>query len=340
MPPAPFAVRPMPCLDVQELAPVAGYLFRRVIQAILVVLGVVLITFILAQVIPGGEARAVLGPRATPELIARFNRHNGFTKPILVQFWHYLIGLPQLHLGFSYQFTQPVWAIIQERLPKTLVLVGVSLVLALLVAIPLGVFQVVCRHKPSDHVVTGVAFVLYAMPTFFIGTLFVVWFAFDLHLLPVSPPYSRSAWAIFTDPRAFVMPVLTLSATTVAAFSRYMRSSLLDAMAEDYIRTARAKGASSRRVLYGHAFRNALIPIITLIGLSLPAIVSGAVIVEDLFNYPGMGLLVVQAAENTDVPLVLGTTLVATVATVVGSLLADVLYVVVDPRIRYTGLSS
>lgn len=317
-----------------------GYLFRRVLQAIVVVLGVILITFILSQVIPGGEARAVLGVRATPQLIAKFNRVNGLTRPILVQFWHYLIGLPQLHLGFSYKFTQPVWVIIQNRLPKTLVLVGTALVIALLIAIPLGVFQVVRRRKPSDYVFTGVAFVLYAAPTFFIATLFIVWFAFDLHLLPVSPPPAGSAWAVFTDPKAFVMPVLTLSATTIAAFSRYMRSSLLDAMAEDYIRTARAKGATRRRVLYGHALRNALIPVITLIGLALPVTVSGAVIVESIFNYPGMGLLIVEAAENTDIPLVLGTTLVATVAVVIGSLLADILYVIVDPRIRYVGLTN
>lgn len=319
------------------MAAVAGYLFRRFLQAALVVLGVILITFIFSRVIPGGEARAVLGQRATPQLIKQFNRENGLTKPILLQFWHYLSGLPQLRLGYSYQFTQPVWAIIRDRLPKTLVLVGTSLTIALLVAIVLGVFQVVRRHKPSDYVLTGLAFILYASPTFFIGTLFIVWFSFDLHLLPVSPPSDASPWAIFTDPRAFVMPVLTLSATTIAAFSRYMRSSLLDAMAEDYIRTAKAKGASNRRALYGHALRNALIPVITLVGLSLPAVVSGAVIVESIFNYPGMGLLVVQAAENTDVPLVLGTTLVATVATVIGSLVADLLYVIVDPRIRYTG---
>lgn len=318
----------------------AGYLFRRVLQAMLVVIGVVLVTFVLSRVIPGGEARAVLGPRATPALIAKFNRSNGLTRPILVQFWRYLIDLPQLRLGFSYKFTQPVWVIIQERLPKTLVLVGTSVLLALLIAIPLGVFQVVRRRKASDYAVTGLAFVLYASPTFFIGTLFIVWFAFDLHVLPVAPPSGGSAWAVFTDPLAFIMPVLTLSATTIAAFSRYMRSSLLDAMAEDYTRTARAKGASKRRVLYAHALRNALIPIITLVGLSLPAIVSGAVIVESLFNYPGMGLLVVEAAENTDIPLVLGTTLVATVATVIGSLLADVLYVIADPRIRYTGLAA
>ncbi len=153
----------------------------------------------------------------------------------------------------------------------------------------------------------------------------------------MSPPSDASAWAVFTDPRAFVLPVVTLAATTVASFSRYMRSSMMDALAEDYIRTARAKGAGNRRVLYGHALRNALIPMITLLGLSLPAIVSGALIVENVFNYPGMGLLTVQSAFNDDIPVVLGTTLVITVATVIGSLLADILYAVADPRIRLGG---
>lgn len=314
-----------------------GFLVRRFLQAIVVVVGVIFITFILARVIPGGEARAVLGPKATPHLIRVFNHVNGLTQPLWVQFWHYLINVPQLKLGYSYKFTQPVWDVLRQRLPKTLLLVGVSTLLALVVALPLGVVQVVRRNKPTDHVLTGLAFILYAMPSFFLGTLLTIWFSFDIHLFPVSPKSGAGALTIFVDPRAFVLPVVTLAALTIAGFSRYMRSSLLDAMAEDYVRTARAKGASDRRVLYGHAMRNALIPIVTLLGLTLPTIVSGAVIVEDVFNYPGMGLLVVQAAENTDIPLVLGTTLVISIATVLGSLVADVLYVVVDPRIRYGG---
>jgi peptide/nickel transport system permease protein len=139
---------------------------------------------------------------------------------------------------------------------------------------------------------------------------------------------------VFTEPRAFVMPVITLAAITIASFSRYMRSSMMDALTQDYVRTARAKGASNNRVLYGHALRNALIPILTLIGLSLPAIASGALITETVFNYPGMGLLTVTAAGNDDVPTVLGATLVITIFTVAGSLLADVLYAIADPRIR------
>jgi peptide/nickel transport system permease protein len=162
----------------------------------------------------------------------------------------------------------------------------------------------------------------------------ILWFALDLKWFPVSPPINSGGFTIFADPHAFILPVLTLSAITIASFSRYMRSSMMDAMAEDYVRTAKAKGASSRRVLYGHALRNALIPILTLIGLSLPAIVSGALITEDVFNYPGMGLLTVNAADNGDVATILGTTLVVTIATVLGSLLADILYAVADPRIR------
>jgi peptide/nickel transport system permease protein len=310
---------------------------RRVAQGVVVVLGVTLIVFLLSQLIPGGEARAVLGARATAAAIRTFDRVNGLTKPIVLQFWHYLIGLPQLHLGYSYKYNEPVWDLIQQRLAKTVLLVAVSLVLTLAVAIPLGMFQVVRRNKPSDHVVTSVAFVLYAMPTFMFGTLLIVWLSFDLHWLPVAPPPNAPPWALFTDPLAFLMPVVTLAVTTIAGFSRYMRSSVLDALAEDYTRTARAKGASERRVLYGHAFRNALIPIVTLLGLSLPGVVSGAVIVETLFNYPGMGLLVVQSASNDDIAVVLGTTLVITVVTVIGSLAADLLYVIVDPRIRYGG---
>lgn len=314
-----------------------GYLVRRFLQAIVVVVGVIIIVFLLSRLIPGGEAKAVLGAHATPGLVRVFNHANGLTQPLWVQFWHYLIGLPLLHLGYSYKYTEPVWDVISTKLPKTLLLVGTSTLLALVIAVPLGVLQVVRRNKPSDYALTGLAFVLYAMPSFFLGTLLIIWFSFDLKWFPVAPPSNASPFAVWTDPRGFVLPVLTLAALTIASFSRYMRSSLLDAMAEDYIRTAKAKGASGRRVLYGHALRNALIPIITLLGLALPGIVSGAVIVETLFNYPGMGLLTVQAAENADIPTVLGTTLVITVATVVGSLLADLLYVIVDPRIRYGG---
>ncbi len=314
-----------------------GFLLRRFLQAIIVILGVVLIVFVLGQLIPGGEARAVLGSKATPVGIANFNRLNGLDQPLWDQFYHYVVDLLHGNLGYSYKYNQGVTAVISERLPKTLVLVGTATAVALIISVPLGILQVVRRNTVSDYALTGLSFILYAMPPFLLGTLMIIYLSFDLHWFPVSPPSDASAWAVFTDPRSFVMPVITLAAITIASFSRYMRSSMMDALAEDYIRTARAKGASNRRVLYGHALRNALIPILTLLGLSLPAIVSGAVITETVFNYPGMGLLVVYASENSDIPLVLGTTLVVTVATVVGSLLADILYAIADPRIRFGG---
>jgi peptide/nickel transport system permease protein len=316
-----------------------GFLIRRAIQAIIVILGVVLIVFLLGKLIPGGEAAAALGPRRTPAAVAHFNLVNGLDLPIYDQLWRYVWGLFHLNLGYSFKNNELVKDLISQRLPKTLTLVGVSTLVALIIAVPLGILQVVKRYSAIDYTLTGASFLFYAMPPFFLGFLLILYFSFDFHLFPVSPPINSNATTIFTDPRAFVLPVITLSAITIASFSRYMRSSMMDALTQDYVRTARAKGASNNRVLYGHALRNALIPILTLIGLSLPAIASGALITETVFNYPGMGLLTVTAATNDDVPTVLGATLVITVFTVAGSLLADVLYAIADPRIRLGGSS-
>ncbi|HVA08866.1 MAG TPA: ABC transporter permease [Acidimicrobiales bacterium] len=311
-----------------------GFTLRRLLQAVIVIIGVVLVVFILGKQIPGGVASIALGPRRTAVQIAHFNRVNGYDLPLWDQFYQYVRKLFTLDLGYSYAHNEGVEELIAQRLPKTLSLVGVSTLFALVIAVPLGILQVVRRHKLTDYALTTASFVFYAMPPFFLGFLLVLFFSFDFHFFPVSPPINSGGWTIFTDPRAFVMPVITLSAITIASFSRYMRSSMMDALAEDYIRTARAKGASNSRVLYGHALRNALIPILTLIGLSLPAIASGALITESVFNYPGMGLLTVTSALNDDIPTILGTTLVITVFTVAGSFLADVLYAIADPRIR------
>jgi len=315
---------------------VIGFVFRRILQAILVVLSVMLIVFLLAHVIPGGYARAALGPRATRAQIAQFNHLNHYDRPIWIQFWFYMKGLvTHFDLGYSYRKNQGVTSLIIERIPKTLVLVGLGTLLALVVAVPLGVVQVVRRNRPVDYVLTGVSFVLYATPVFLLAALLILYFSFDLHWFPSGAPQSDSVLTILSQPRGLVLPVFTIAALTIASFSRYMRSSMMETLTEDYVRTARAKGAGPNRVLYVHALRNALIPIVTLLGLSVPAIVGGAIITENIFNYPGMGLLTYEAINTTDVPLLLGTTLFATLATIVGSLLADILYAVVDPRIRY-----
>ena len=316
-----------------------GFLIRRILQGVIVILGVVVLVFFLSKLIPGGPARIALGPRAsTPANIAHFNLVNGLDLPLWDQLWQYIHGLIVIwrpDLGYSYHYNEGVRSVIAQRLPRTLALVGASTILALIIAVPLGVLQVVRRNTMSDYAMTGLSFVFYAIPSFLLGTLLILWFAIDLKWFPVSPPGGAGFFTIFTDPRAFVLPVITLSAITIASFSRFMRSSMMDAMAEDYIRTANAKGAGPKRVLFGHALRNAMIPIITLVGLSLPAIASGALVTETVFNYPGMGLMTVNAALADDIPVVLGATLVITVATVIGSLLADILYAVADPRIRF-----
>ena len=248
-----------------------SYLLRRVVQSIVVLVGVVLLTFIGAHVIPGGAARAALGSRATPGQLATFNAHNGYDLPIWDQLYHYLEGLVvHLNLGYSYKSNQTVKSLIFSRLPKTLILLGLSTVFAVIIAVPLGILQVVRRYKPIDYVLTGLSFIFYAMPAFLLGTLLILYFAIDLSWFPVSAPSASTVTGLLSQPRALVLPILTLSAITIASFSRYMRSSMMEAMAEDYIRTARAKGAGGLRVLFRHALRNALIPIITLLGLKSP----------------------------------------------------------------------
>jgi peptide/nickel transport system permease protein len=315
---------------------VTGYLIRRIAQAIVVVFGVVLLTFLLSKLIPGGYARAALGQRATPLAIAQFNHQHGYDLPIYQQFWNYVWGIVRHgDLGFSYKYNQSVRSLIETKIPKTLVLVGLSTIFALVVAVPLGILQVIRRNKPVDYALTGASFVGYSMPAFLLGQLLILWFAIDLHVFEFEAPQANSVAGILADPRGWILPVFSLSAITIAGFSRYMRSSMMETLTEDYIRTARAKGASPSRVLFRHALRNALIPIITLLGLTLPAIVGGAIITETVFNYPGMGLLTTNAATQNDLPLLIGTTFIAAVATVAGNLAADILYAVVDPRVRY-----
>ncbi len=308
------------------------------VQAIIVILGVTLITFLMFQFVPNGAvglARTDLGTRASPLQIHQFIVANGFNLPWWDQYYRLLDNYAHLDFGYSYHFNQPVKQLISEYLPRSLVLIGESTVLALIVAIPLGIFQTVRRNKASDYFVSSLAFIFYAMPPFVLGNLLILYLAVDHHIFAPLVPSSETFGQMFTDWRVMTLPVITLAAGTIAAFSRYMRSSMMDSLAEDYVRTAKAKGAGRSRVLVRHALRNALIPIITLLGLYLPAIVSGAVITETVFNFPGMGYLTYRAAIQFDIYVVVGTTVVATVATVIGSLCADLLYAVVDPRIRY-----
>ena len=272
-----------------------GFITRRLLQSIVVVLLVTVIVFILLHLLPGGPARAQLGPK----------------------------------------FNQSVASLIGERLPKTLVLTVASTLFALVVAVPLGMIQAVKRNHAADYTITSGAFIFYATPPFFLGIVLIVVFAVYLPILPAEAPQSSSLGAILSQPAGLILPVLTLALVTIAQFSRYMRSSVIENLAEDYVRTARAKGTDERSVLIRHVLRNSLIPVATLLGLSLPAIFSGALITEAVFNFPGMGQLFWTAAQTQDYPIMLGITVLVGVATVIGSLLADLAYAVLDPRVRY-----
>lgn len=300
----------------------------------MVVLLALLAVFVLLHLLPGGPALAILGKNATPQRIAVFNQQNDLDKPLPLQFVLYIWRLLHLNLGYSYQLNQSVASLLADRIPKTLVLAVLAMVLTLLIAIPMGVLQAARKDKATDNVLTGVALVLYATPVFFSGLLLIVVFSIQLHWFPAQAPQSDNVGAIFAQFRGMVLPVVTLALAYIAGFSRYLRSSTLDHMSEEYARTARAKGASEPRVFFIHVLRNALMPIITFIGLDLPYFLGGAVVIEVLFNYPGMGLLFWSAAQSQDYPILLGVTVVVAVAVVLGSLLADVLYTVVDPRTR------
>jgi peptide/nickel transport system permease protein len=311
------------------------YITRRVVQSVIVLIGVTIIVFILLQLLPGGPARALLGPRATALQVHEFNVQNGYNKPFWIQYGDYITHLLQGNLGYSIHYNQTVNSLLAQDLPKSVLLVGLSYVVSVAIAIPLGILQAVRRNRPIDYTLTGASFIGYSMPVFWLGILLILVFAVNLHALPPEGPQGATIQAVLAQPLGLVLPVATLSIVTVAQFSRFMRSAAIDNLVQDYIRTARANGLSTRAVLFRHLLRNSLIPIITLIGLSLPATLSGAVITESVFNYPGMGLLLWTAATVRDYPVLLGFTVVVGAATVAGSLLADVLYAVADPRVRY-----
>ena len=312
-----------------------SYIVRRLGQSIIVVLGVTLIVFILEHLLPGSIARAIIGPRASALQIAVFNREYGLNRALPVQYLSFLSQLIRGNLGYSFKQNMSVNAIVLHDLPNDLVLVGVSLLLALLIAIPVGVLQAVKRNRTADYVATGVSFVLYSMPSYLLGLLLIAFFAVNLRLLPAEAPQAPTITGVLSDPAGLVLPIATLTLVTCALFSRYMRSSAIENLAQDYIRTARAKGLGQFAILSRHLLRNSLIPVVTLVGISLPGILTFGLIVEQLFNFPGIGLAYYNAAVNGDYPVVFGVTVLVALATVLGNLFADVAYAVLDPRVRY-----
>ncbi|WIX82456.1 ABC transporter permease [Amycolatopsis carbonis] len=316
------------------------YLLKRLVLAVVVVLLVTVVTFVLLHLLPGGPARGVLGVQATQEQIDAFNKAQGFDQPLPVQFWDYLVRLLHGDLGDSYTQNSPVSTLLTERVPKTLLLTAISTLLAIVVALPVGVWQAVRRGKAADHVATGVTFLLYATPVFFLSLVLIIVFAQVLPWFPAQAAQGDTIGELLSQPGSLVLPVVAGMGAALAAFSRYMRASTLDNLAEDYVRTARAKGTPERTIIWRHVWPNSLTSVVSMLGYYVPVVFSGSLVVESMFNYPGVGLLFWTAARNADFPVLLGVVLVIAVATVIGSLLADVVQLVIDPRVRVKGARS
>lgn len=295
---------------------------------------VTFLTFLILHLLPGGAARSALGLDATQAQIDAYNAQMGYDKPFLTQFGLYIQRLLSGDLGYSFRLNQPVADVIFQRLPKTVLLSLLATTLAVVVAVPLGAIQAVYRNTRIDYAITSMALLAYATPLFFLGIIFIVVFS---QLWPILPPQAPQGFAvaeILSNWHGLVLPVVTLAIVALAAFTRYVRSTMVDNLNENYIRTAKAKGLSPSRVTIRHALRNSLFPVITLLGMYIPALFSGALVVEQLYNYPGMGLMFWQATQTRDYPILLASTLIVSLATVIGALIADVLYAVADPRVR------
>jgi peptide/nickel transport system permease protein len=311
-----------------------GYILRRLGTAIVVVIGVSIAIFALLHLIFPSPALTVLGPRATQTSIAAFDKQNGFDDPWFVQYLRYMGNLLQGNLGTSYKLNQSVDSLLAERWARSAYLSGISLVLSVLIALPIGIYQAVRRNTVGDYAVTSAAFIVYAMPVFFLGLILIQVFALDLNWFGYEASQSNSVLTIIGDWHDMTLPIATLTLLTIASFSRYMRSTSMDVLAQDYIKVARAKGLPERLVLTRHLLRNASLPMVTLIGLSIPLLLSGNLITETLFNYNGLGLLFFNSLQNVDYNVLLAYTLLGAVLTVVGNLVADIALTVADPRIR------
>jgi peptide/nickel transport system permease protein len=313
---------------------VATYLLRRLGASVVVIIGISIFTFALLHAVFPSPAIVVLGSRANKVLIAAFNKQHGFDNPWLVQYADYIKNLLHGNLGFAYKYNQNVTSLFAQRWMRSAWLSGSSLVLAVIIGMPIGVYQAVKRNTIGDNAVTTAAFIAYAMPSFFLGLILIQLFAFTFPIFNFEASQSLGLWAVITDFHDMTLPIALLTVITVANYSRFMRSSAIETLAQDYIKAARAKGLPERLVLWRHLVRNACLPMVTLIGLSIPALLAGNLITEYIFNYQGLGLLFVNSLSQEDYNVLLAYTLIGAVLTVAGNLIADIALTVADPRIR------
>lgn len=311
-----------------------SYVLKRLAVSLLVLLGLSFIVFMMLHLISESPGRAVLGPQASPEAIAAFNEANGYDRPVLLQYLGYLGDLLRGDLGRSYKLNEEVSVLLWQNMGRSAMLSLTGLVLALLIAIPLGITQAVRKHSFVDRAATTVSYLLYATPSFLIALILIATLSQAIPIFPAEASQSNSPWAVFTDPRAMALPLITLTVTNVAVFSQYQRSSALEQLGQDYIRVARAKGMPERMVLTRHLLRNACIPLVTLVGMQIPMLLAGNLIVESVFNYPGLGLLFLNSLHREDYPVLLAYTLLGGALTVAGNFIADLVVARADRRIE------
>lgn len=313
------------------------FILKRLLLAIPTLLGVTILTFILLHLAPGNLAQTLAGENATPAQVAQLKHELGLDRPVYEQYGLWLGKLARGDLGFSYRRQATVISLIGERIGRTLLLMGSALAFSIVIAVPLGVYQAFRRNTFFDRTASVAVFVAWSMPTFWFGTILIALFAVQLRWFPVGGLQTIDTSAFDWPSRVahLVLPAATLALVSLAGWSRYIRGSMVEQLKEDYTRTARAKGLPAHAVLFKHTLRNALIPFITLLGGTIPALFGGAVITEQIFAYPGMGQLFWQSATDRDYSTLLGMTVFTALLVILGNLLADVLYGVVDPRVRY-----
>ncbi|OAQ21150.1 ABC transporter permease [Thermosulfurimonas dismutans] len=326
-----------------------SFLAKRLVSLVITFFGITLISFAVIHLAPGGplSPMAEFNPKFTPEMRERLRAEFGLDQPLYVQYLRWLKGLFTLDFGRSFApDRRPVWEKIRERLPVTILINALSMLLILLIGIPLGVASAVKEGRLFDRATTILVFIGYAMPGFWLALLLMLLFGIKLGWLPISGLHSlmgyesMGTWEKILDwAKHLILPVFVATFGGLAGISRYMRYSMLEALSQDYILTARAKGLSEREVVYKHALRNALLPIITILGLSVPGLVGGSVIFESIFSIPGVGQLMWQAVMARDYPVIMGNLVLVSVLTLLGNLLADISYALADPRIRLEGRS-
>jgi peptide/nickel transport system permease protein len=314
-----------------------NYIFRRLLLVIVTFLGITIIVFFISYMAPGSPIDYLLAePTISAEELVRRAEQLGLHKPVYIQYFSWLGQLLHGNLGFSYRTYRSVSEMIRECLGNTLLLTFSSLLIAYIIAIPIGIYSARRPYSPGDFLsATGALFAM-AMPGFVIGMFFIFIFSAKLGWLPMSgmssSNTSRSALDVLLH---LIMPSLCLAIQQIGYIMRQMRSSMLDVLNEDYIRAARAKGLSTHHVVYTHALRNALAPMVTLFGTSLPFLIGGAVVTEQVFTWPGIGSLMVSSITARDYPVIMGITVVVAIAVLIGNLIVDITYGILDPKIRY-----